>query len=103
MTISQKSIKQPLEKDFNKTLKIFESNNAATNNMVMTNSSKATLRKSLIPTIINQKTYYSKFPFEKIIETQQKNIKEANNNEVIKSRRTPLLHTNRIKDKNIDG
>ena len=78
MTISQNSIKQSLEKDsnFNQTIKIFETNHPGG----MTKSSNnATLRKSLIPTIVNQKNYYSKFPFEKIIETTQQQNNTNNN------------------------
>ena len=65
MTISQSSIKQTLEKEsnFNQTIKMFEQNNSG---------SHKPLRKSLIPTIINQtqqKNYYSKYPFDKIVET----------------------------------
>jgi len=90
MTISQNGIKQSLdnESNFKKTLKIFETSNSknmtsntshinTNNESLPSGSNKTNHRKSLIPTIINQKNYYSKFPFEKIIETQQRNINEA--------------------------
>lgn len=69
MTISQSSLKTPLEKEsnFNQTIKMFEQNQAH-----RSHSPNKPLRKSLIPTIINQtqqKNYYSKYPFDKIVET----------------------------------
>lgn len=71
MTISQSSVKQNLEKEpnFNQTIKMFEQNTGNSN------TNHKNMRKSLIPTSVSQKNYYSKFPFEKIVETNSK--KEA--------------------------
>lgn len=71
MTISQSSLKPTLEKEsnFNQTIKMFEQNQVDSHH---NHSPDKPLRKSLIPTIINQtqqKNYYSKYPFDKIVET----------------------------------
>ncbi len=45
---------------------------------------------------MNQKNYYSKFPFEKIIEAQQRNINEANNKHTV-PKSTTITVTDHIK------